>query len=253
MRRSRTLTRVLVCCSAATTALFLATGPALAAGSVTITNADPDGSFTAVSMSVNLYGVSAGTGISCLPTADEPYAAEGAGMIPGGTDAIPAQIGEFTSLVFNDDGGCSLASLPVSVTTGASMSSPYPLVLVNSPGEGAAGESADGDGYISIPDSAPVSMSIGSGSESCSFAVSGDAPWWYENGDSTLHLAPDSGADDPTPTPLTIDNASGELCAVAGIADGDLGTFWATDEEPDSDGMTTDPFRLTPPIQITSP
>lgn len=251
MRKSRTLTRVLVCGSAAITALFLATGPAIAAGSVTITNADPDGSFTAVSMSVNLYGISAGTGISCLPTADEPYAAEGAGMIPSGTDAIPAQIGEFTSLVFNDDGGCSLASLPVSVTTGASMSSPYPLVLVNSPGEGSAGEPADGDGYISIPDSAPVSVSFGSGSESCSFTVSGDAPWWYENS-GTLNLAPDI-ADNPAPTPLTIGSASGSLCAAVGIADGDQGTFWATDEGPDSDGMTTDPFHLTPPIQITSP
>lgn len=64
-------------------------------------------------------------------------------------------------------------------------------------------------------------------------------------------MAPDIPGD-PAPEPLTIHNPTGDLCPVAGYEDGDTLAFWAT-SEPDTDGMTTDPFHVTPAAEISTP
>lgn len=236
------------------TAAASAATAAPAASTVSISNPNSDGSYTAVSDSTSFYDLNIDLGFYCTPTTAQPYGVEASGTINSVSMqplryTIPDAI---TSLLFNSDGGCTVDGLTVTATAGASKANPYTLTIVNSPGENSNGGPADADGYITIPPSNPVSVSFGVAPNTCAFTVSGDAPGWYENSDSTLHMAPDV-PDVSVPNPLTINNPTGALCTALDISNADRGAFWATDEEPDTAGILTDPFHVSPPIQISNP
>ncbi|MBO0825312.1 MAG: hypothetical protein J2P27_15900 [Actinobacteria bacterium] len=234
------------------TAAASAATSAPAASTVSIINPNSDGSYTAVSDSTSFYDLNIDLGFYCTPTSAQPYGVEASGTINSvSMQPLPYTIPDaITSLLFNSDGGCTVDGLTVTATAGASPANPYTLTIVDSPGKNSDGDPADADGYITIPPSNPVSVSFGVAPNSCSFTVSGDAPGWYENSDSTLHMAPDVPGVSNT---LTIGNVSGALCAALGMADADTGAFWATDEELDTLGLATDPFVVTPAIQIRNP
>lgn len=219
-----------------------ATPAAKAAGAAVSVGNIPVGSYIATSMSVS-FSLNGGTGATCTSTAGQPYAVQAMGPIPPGSMPSAGTIPDaITSVLFNSDGGCEALGLPVTVTADP----PYSLTIVNVPGEDADGNPASADGYIPIPSTNPISVVIGTAGDpanSCSFTVDGDVPGWYDAAppssppgytgtDAEVSLAPDI-PDDVAPTPLTIENVTGDLC-VAGVNNGDIGIF-----------KTNDPFHVT--------
>ncbi len=176
----RKITAALLTTAAAGAAVALTAGTASAA-TLTVTNPNSSGAYTASSTSVKLTDGS--VNMTCTGSA-------GAGVIKSATYSVPptANIGTISSLNFTNCTG------PLGAVTTTVSGLPYNVFI-------AAGGTTP-TGYIGSAN-VHVSMPL------CSFDVTGNAPGKYVNGTSNqLQLGP-SVALPSGVTPLTVSNVSG--------------------------------------------
>lgn len=168
----RRMASVLTVGAALAAATALATTTAAAAQqSITVTNPNADGSYTAHSDFVTLSDVTSGIAFDCEST-DTVNASNSSGTISSSSYTTPADVGDI-NVDFNNCNG------PLGPVTATPADQPYDLVVTSyDAGAGAAGQ---GSGYIG-PVNVHVSMS------GCNFDVVGNAPGLYDNATHTISV-----------------------------------------------------------------
>lgn len=205
------VTNILVTGGAALAATaFGATAAFGAATSITVTNPNSDGAYTATTNSTTLTDKNTGVGFTCQ-SANGENASDASGTIGSGTYSIPHTFPDaIASLDFNNCNG------PLGPVTATPQDLPYALTVV----EEDASNPDHWNGYIG-PVDVEVSMT------NCSFTVTGDAPGYYDNSDHTLHVTKNPADEIVLPDgPLTISKV--DNCTIAGtplVSDGDTGTY----------------------------